>query len=586
MNLLEYIQNSLKDSKKALAIQLLNQPWKTNSRELQKHLPKALYANFRALQKDVLVRLDRLDGMPLPTIWIAVKAISVEQIDNENNPGSGNNVRWVDQIWAQIVEDVEESGRASNQLNEEDRAAFVLFYTIAHACFFVLAKMHTLVGEAQGCISIEHNPETSDVHRTYWFAHYMSIQSLLSDHLLIRNVLKESRKSLTPIHVFFHASSDQLKACCNYFSDKFLSLHPEYMHLMNKKDQAAISAFSERLGLIVYIYLSSVLQQLNSGKLDGTPRFDRLLPFEVNRGELFQAGFSESAVCELVDECSHKAVGDRFVVDIDGLRLQIGDLSLKYALQTYCHTSLMNMNYRGDWFEQSYIANYIREKVPSKRYRVYPGIKDALEKYDADVIIEDARTGELFFCQVKHRATTLLAHLRDEIKEYFGNSQIMHGLQQLKMLRSCIGSEGVLTRVRQRTGQRKLSSQELIHRARYLLIHNIENLDYCTSDGVAMYEWNTLRNLMKGCISTVTKDSATPTSTATLELTLEDPRQVVEAMCNYIEENLSSDHPIRPSHQWNALRSNQLVFHVKKSLQLKDLSLMNWKGFRLNFPLT
>lgn len=588
MNLLEYIQCSLDDSKKALAIQLLNQPWNTDTRELRKHVPRALYARFAVLQKDVLARLDRLDGKPLPAVWVAVEAIAVGQrgTDGGNSVSCGNDRLWVDQVWAQVVEDLEKSDRASGCLEEADRAAFVLFYTIAHACLFVLAKVHVFVGGGQRGISIAFDPEASDAHRLYWFAHYMSIQSMFSDHLLIRNLLEECSKSIRPMHTFFHASSDRLKACCDYFADKVLSLHADYMHLMHKKDRVAISALSERLGLIVYIYLSSVQQQLDSGKLDGTTRFDRLLPFEVDIEELLQAGFSERAVCELIAECNRKPVGDRFLVALDGRRVQIGDLSLKYTLQTYCHASLTSMNFRGDWFEQDYIANYIRERVPSERYRVFPGIKDASEKYDADVIIEDVRSGALLFCQVKHRTTTLLAHLRDEVKEYMGNSQILHGLQQLKTLRSLIGSEGVLTRVRQRTGQRKLCSLDLIDRAGYLLIHNIENLDYCTSDGVAMYEWNTLRNLMRGTICTVTKNSATPASTAAIELNLNDPHQVMEALCSYIEGKLPSGHATSPSQQWKTLTSSQLVFFARRSLHLKHIGLLNWGTFGLNLPVT
>jgi hypothetical protein len=590
MNLLEYIQRSLDAPKKTLAFQLLNKSWNTEIRELRKQVPKSLYDRFTAVQRDVLTRLDRLDGKPQPVVRVAVQAIGVSQhsrpMDDGRAVGGYHDTFWVDQIWAQIVEDLEATGRASSRLDESDRAAFVLLYTIAHACLFVVAKVHVPEVGDRCDIALAFNPDASQAHRLYWFAHYMSELSTLSDHVHIQKLLDASRGAAKPMHVAFQASSATLIHCRDYFADKCLSLHPDYVHLINGEDRAAIDSLSERLGLIVYVYLSGLWQQLDSAKLDGALRFDRLLPFVVDAEDLRRAGFRDAAVGELVEDCRRQPIGDRFLVDIGGGRLQIGDLSLKYALQTYCHKSLVDMNSRGDWFEWSYIAHYIRERVPRKRYRVFPGINDKSEGYDTDVIIEDMRTGALLFCQVKHRATTLHAHLRDELSEYLGNGEILKGLRQLKELRARIGSNKVLDRVRQTIGQRRLNAQDLVDRARYLLIHNVENLDFCTSEGVAMYEWNTLRNLMKGTMSVIERSGMTSASMAALEINLDDPRHVMEAVCGWIEKSLPAEQTMRPSLQWKGLTSSRLVFRTRRSLYLKNFSLLACGGFRLSFPLT
>jgi hypothetical protein len=588
MNLLEYFQRNLDDSNKALAIQLLNKPWNTDLHGLSKHVPKALYDQFAALRQDVLIRLDRIDNEPQPIVSIAVRGVAVGQqsshIDDQNRIAVGNDRLWVDQIWTQIVEDIEESDRASSLLDEADRAAFVLLYTIAHACFFILVKVHDLSEHDRRGFALVANPGAADAHRLYWFAHYLSSQSMLADHLVIHNLLESVCKDFRSMHLVFHASTNALAICREYFTDKFLSLHPDYVYLMNAKDRAAIDAMTDRLGLIVYIYLCSVRQQLDAGEVKGSWRFDRLLAVEISTEDLRRARFNNSAISELVDECMRQPIGDRFLVDVGGGRLQMGDISLKYAMQTHCHVSLSRMNFRGDWFEKDYIANYIRERIPVNRYRVFSGINDKLEKYDADVIIEDMRTGALYFCQVKHRTTTLLAHLRDELKEYMDNSQIVHGLTQLKNLRSLIGSAGVLMRVKQKTGHRKLTATSLAACARYLLIHNIENLDFCTSEGIAMYEWNTLRNLLKNTLNTVTKGGITSVSSVEGDINLDDPHQVMEAFCRRIETTLPAGQAT-PSMHWNSMGTSRLVFQIKRSLYVKGFPLVSFNPFGFSLPV-
>lgn len=172
MNLLEHMQRSLDAPKKTLAFQLLYKPWNTDSRELRKQVPKLLYDRFTAVRRDVLTRLDRLDGKPQPVVRIAVRAIGVSQHSQRMDDGravSGDHDKfWVDQIWSQVVEDLEATSRSSSLLDDADRAAFVLFYTIAHACVFVVAKVHVLAAGDRRDIALAFNPNASQAHRLYW----------------------------------------------------------------------------------------------------------------------------------------------------------------------------------------------------------------------------------------------------------------------------------------------------------------------------------------------------------------------------------------------------------------------------------
>lgn len=589
MNLLEHIKQHLDDPKKKLAIQLLNKPWNTDLQVLREHVPKPLYDRFSTIRNEILIRLNHIGNGPLPYLWGGTKVVAIRSYgppgpDDSKDVANGYYMHWVDQIQAQIVEDLEKDGRASGRLGETDQAAFVLLYTVAHACVFVLAKLLVVTDQGRYGFSLGHNPDAESAHRLYWFAHYLSSLSTMSDHLQIYNAIQSASRVGRPMHAAFHASSDALATCRDYFADKFLSLHPDYVHLIHEDDQDAVRAMTERLGLIVHIYICSVRHQVDAGTTRDALRLDRLLAVEIDVGDLHRAGFSDGVINEFIDECMRQPVGDRFLMDIGGGRLQMGDISLKYAMQTHCHSILSRMNYRGDWFEQDYIANYIRERIPSTRYRVFRGIKDEAKKYDADAIIEDMQTGALLFCQMKHRTEVLLPHLRDEMTEYMRKTgQIEKGQMQLKNLRDLIGSDGVLERVKQVTGNRKLSAQSLTDRAKYLLIHNIENLDFCTGDGIAMYEWNTLRNLMRGTMNTVTKEGVVSTSSSIEDLDLGNPHQVMKVVCSWMEASHPKDQA--PSVLWGNLRKSQLRFLARNSLNFKRFHVLPWSTFGFELPV-
>lgn len=589
VNLLEYLELNLDVPKKALVIRLLNKPWKVDVKTLGKYVPEELCRQFETLRADILTRLEKRSRNWGPLLHQTVDQVAVGVLipcpNRTTRYGSGNDMEWVDQIWAQVVEDVEDSGSGSRTFSNADRAAFVMLYTIAHACVFVIGRVHIPVVAGRNMISMERNSDALEAHRLYWFAHYMSSQSYISDHMLVARMVQEFQSSGSSMQVAFRTSSKSLTSCREYFVDKYLSLHPDYIQLMRAKDNAVVKSMKQRFDLIVYIHVWLIWTQFEIAKLDGALSPSRTLTFSVKKEDLQQAGFHDADIDELVADCAKERVGDRLLEDIGNGDLQLGDICLKYAVQKYCQAGLVKMNGRGDWFEKEYIANYIRERVPAARYSVYAGVKDAAEKYDADVIILDKRTGNLMFCQVKHRSVTLHPHLRDEMKEYSNNSEILKGLQQIKALRDRICSEGVLTRVRQRLGDKKLTPQDLSERARYLMIHTSENLDFCTSDGVAMYEWNTLRNLMAGTVGFISKNGQQQRSNAALDIELCDPARTMDLLWAWLDQNMPKDQPMSPSAQWKFFTSAQLVFKPTATLRLWQMKLRTCAPFELDFPL-
>jgi hypothetical protein len=101
-----------------------------------------------------------------------------------------------------------------------------------------------------------------------------------------------------------------------------------------------------------------------------------------------------------------------------------------------------------------------------------------------------------------------------------------------------------------------------------------------------MYEWNTLRNLMKGNLNTVVNGTAIATSIADVHVELDKPHDVMEALWRRMEEILPPGQPNSPSFQWNGLKSSRLLVVAKRSLRLKNLGLLSCGTTSLTVPVT
>lgn len=589
MNLLEYVQLNLDPAKRDLFIKLLNKPWNIDAGALSGHIPAEFARQFDHARSDVLVRLGAQRRSRRPLVYRRLSAIVVGVLivgpDGKNQQASGNDAEWVDHIWAQVVEDLEECGYQSRHFGHADRAAFLLLYTLAHACVFLLGGVHIPSAGHTSSLATQRNPQALEAHRLYWFAHYLSSQSLMADYVLVTQLLENLSTDGVALSVMFQAESRALQTVNDYFIDKYLSLHADYVELMRETDRAAIAAIKRRSSLIVYLHLWTLKQQLERKQSAVKLRHDRMLPLVVDRSELRLAGFEDGEVSALVEECNARSIGDRLLEATEQGQLHIGDVSLKYALQLYCRSALKIMGDRGMWFEKDYVANYIRERISVDRYSVYSGVNDKEQKYDADVIIVDKRSRALIFCQVKHRSTTLHPHFRDETKEYFNNEDIQHGLNQIKRLRELIATDGVLTRVRQSLRNKRLTAEDLGSRARFMLIHTIESLDFCTSEGVAMYEWNTLRNLLKGSAGFIS-NSGGERKFAELEIDLSNPVQTMERWWDWFDKTMPTGYRFSPSNQWTFLTTARLVFETRSSWYLGRLKLWPAKSLELSLPLT
>ena len=134
---------------------------------------------------------------------------------------------------------------------------------------------------------------------------------------------------------------------------------------------------------------------------------------------------------------------------------------------------------------------------------------NVFSNYDVDVVIYDKKTDLFYFCQLKHRLNSLMTNFRNELST-FSNEKIQSGIKQLTGLKQIINQDLIKQQIItafQNTSLTKnyIRKNDFFKNSRFLFIHNMEDFDFCSSQGVIMYEWNTFRNLLKGYMSSIRK---------------------------------------------------------------------------------
>lgn len=153
----------------------------------------------------------------------------------------------------------------------------------------------------------------------------------------------------------------------------------------------------------------------------------------------------------------------------------------------------------GEYFEKDYLREYFSTKLNEveTHYIIHPGILDHEvpkidEKLDIDFIVEDCRRQRLLFAQVKYLKAGGTAYLLGDL-QYAQNTSLQNGISQIRAAKNAL-SNGHLTDILQKRGLGHCT----LSNSTFLVIHNVPNLDFqMTSDGISLYEWNTLRNLLQ-----------------------------------------------------------------------------------------
>lgn len=228
-------------------------------------------------------------------------------------------------------------------------------------------------------------------------------------------------------------------------------------------------------------------------------------------------------------------------------------------------------NLIGEFFEKHYVRMWIENLAKENGdYALLPGIlaheinKDN-RGGDIDFILHDRRRNRYLFCQVKYVRSGGLPYLWGDVKHLIAGN-ISDGIRQLSEMKSFL-AEGVLRPALAKRGIVDIC----LDNADWLLIHTITNLDFQqTEEGIALYEWNSLRNLLDRGRTLNGNLNGEPTDWRFEEvLPIETPDMVIGA---FLEK-----HPHVKKHIGPALaesRSSTSVFNVgNQRLELEGLGL-------------
>lgn len=597
MYLLEAMLNEMSDEKKNLARQLMWKPWKCDSMQLKKHLPTDLVKQFRKLQEQCLSFVstnhvkNRLWNNKLRGVGFYVYV----QCDDGRKVALGPmTVHTAEQFIGQATEDLASIGRSFHELPKDAQAAFLGLYASAEACLYTLLGVTT---PDHGPSKMRLNNEERALRglRLYWFGHQWAFQSDLSDMFLVEHSLRMIKLSFNSIEVAVRNKADPFKMLVNSCIDKYLSIHAGFAHLLGEKDQEKYSYLYRRVELISYLFLKSheVLKTMNLSEYD--PASVRPLPCEIDISTVLDAGFEREDVVALLEESDKEIRGDKFLSSISAERLAISNINFKYACNVYLKSTMKDMTSRGDWFDKAYIPTYLRERIGNPRFSYGAEVKSKSsekDKYDVDLIVADYMMEKIYFCQIKHRISTRLPYLRDELKEYSTNGQLIDAVSQINGARSQLTSPKFLEKVRgalRRGGAdpaflEKIDQKFLEKSAGFIIIHTIENLDFGLRNGIALYEWNTFRNLLRGNITAFSHDSVGTVAMPSDGLPLDQPSLIAEKMMEWQSKKMPNN-PLDLLVQWKNKLSSYVEVHPYWGIEFLGKTLLAYRRRSFRFPL-
>lgn len=181
----------------------------------------------------------------------------------------------------------------------------------------------------------------------------------------------------------------------------------------------------------------------------------------------------------------------------------LGGSSLEHAITCCKHLVLDDPAcvIIGHRFEH-FVRSYIETEVPPDDYVVVQGFKqsgsDKGTSYDCDLILFEPTRRKIFFVQVKWKRDSRTASLDDELLNWRNkNWPMTKGVSQLASLRARLSEPRVLDQVRNALSGIRLSTEEILTNAHFIVVHTLPFFSAYQVDGVAIYEWNLFRNLLQ-----------------------------------------------------------------------------------------
>ncbi|MDC8756942.1 hypothetical protein [Janthinobacterium fluminis] len=597
MYLLEFIYNRLDGDKLLLARKLMYRPWACDPDLLAKHVPGKLPARF-AKTRRYCAAIITPEKAPRRFFRLCLRHLTlcayVVAGRREVIPADARMFEMQEAFVGQAIEDLASAGISFRALPAQDQAAFVSLYALAWCCVCCMAGIFVPFCP-KSHYQLACDEDLKEALRLYWFGHHWSFQSNIADLSLREAVVSQLQSSGAWLERAAKAHAPAFQWFVTNTLDKYVSFHEDFSSLIYAKDKKHYEAIYRKTELICYFYLKSYENSKTLSIRDTMFAYNAALPHDYAIAAVHAAGFSQDELGALLEESENKGEGEALIVRSGPDNIRMGLLGLKYAISSYLKPMLVAMKTRGDWFDKKYIPAYLKQRVEDRRFRFGPEVKPSSDKegkYDIDLLVADEQLGRLYFCQIKHRVATLLPHFRDEFDEYTRNKQLDHAVDQLMGTKAQFGKQIFVDKLRkslQKAGASpafiaKVDTAFLERSTGFIVIHTIENLDFAVKDGIAFYEWNTFRNLVRGQITVFTKESATVMAPDLRGLALDDPNRLSSALMAWSATH-GDDNPLHPDKQWFYALNSHFQMEEAWDIKLWNRRIGSFRGASLAFPI-
>jgi len=505
MDLLEVISNKKNSDPhiKLLIDGLLRSPWQCPDKLINKYVTKSLAKILKKYKQSVLYFIFSNNKFCWFNTYITGIDIFLYEIEPVKKADFSSQYALYKEI---ISEDLEKVGLDFNQLSIEGQQALVGLYLYATLAIYDVANI------------VENHPSFlkkfpyflikscySDAYLIKQCRRYYNKHSDIADYLNLHHIIQNIKLQK------FKKNNDLLKAITNYLVDKTVSINIRYLE---EPFSPALQQLFERAQLLTYL----ICLLINSYSQKDTMYSESIL---INNSEILKAGFTQDEIDCLIADIGKRTGFYNTILEKTESKdlLKLKRFSIKYSFNVHAKSLLDKfLRTQQKWFEKNYLVPYLKNELDSERFIIGKGFQrsnkyaNEFSNYDVDVVIYDKKTELFYFCQVKHRLDFLMTNFRNEL-DTFSNEKIQDGIAQLTGLKQIINQELIKQQIITAFQNTSLTTSyirtnDFSKNSRFLFIHNMEDFNFCSSQGITLYEWNTFRNLLKGYMSsTRTQDN-------------------------------------------------------------------------------
>lgn len=567
---------------------LLTEPLKANLQTLRPHLPHDHWKLLIVAQAECLKSVSK-NKSSIPRLFnvnIDINDITIMSInDTQALRLDENKALYLQGIWDQVTVNLERDGIAPSAVSNEERSKLIMFYGLVDAV--ILSFSGILVPlKKSNILGFSKNDTGETMHFNYWFSRFWSQQSEFGNMVLDSKILKSAQQQGKTVTKYLSENRDVLHDSVSFYIDKLLSINNRFINKVPPAAKPLLEELRTRLHILNYCHLRAIEDVFLKPKSRSSNLYASALPCKITNEDLKNVGISLEEVKKLLHWSDAQSETERILI-FDSINYQLGNISIAHGMVHYSADILRQLgSVLGNWFETDYIMRYMESEVDSSRYKIHPGFKanqKETSKYDIDFVIEDIIKKKVYFCQAKFRIKTTFPTLKSALLEFFYGDQIQKGLGQLKALETVLFDERVRHKLNTIPLLQKKSDDWIRENTSLILIHNIENFDFLEYDGISLYEWNSIRNLMHGSINQRDAEGNTVRQLSTRSLCLADVKGNIISLTKQLSDS-THDYRYKPSYQWSIIQRARVQFSAQQNWRLIKRNLFS-KQIRISIPL-